>query len=710
MIFKIRSIFLLLGLGAIAGCNWFDSSNSPIPVVDLEPSAEIVFPTRGGFTPAESIVIRGVASDDDAVSSVTVNGVVASSTDGFATWTATLPLTYGDNTVSVDVTDNGGNQVTAVDTLAIERRTEIRRPFGAEFDSASNTLYYVDIDLFKILALDLATGDVNEFLDLGQFKPNVDGSRPPLDLALDLANDRVFLTVRHSDVAVAGEASVGIWVYDMVAQTWSAFSDSTIDPSAVMTNPSDVYLDAANSRLLVLDFDLDAVVAVNLSNGAQSIFSSNTVPNNVVAEFVEPIDAVLDSVNNRLLVIDRGSDTMFSVSLIDGSRTLITGGGTGSGESLIQPLSITLDAANSRALTFDRGSRRPIVAIDLASGARTQFAEGTADPDGLLVIDNRSLAISGNELIVLDNVYDHALAFDLASAERRLISNNGFPRASNDPALYTFEKIGEDFLGHLFSAIGRIDANNNVEILADNINVRMAAFDATGDTAYIVDSIFINNANEYRIQSVDLETGVATMLSDNSTPNTANPIQRPVSLALSDDGATLYLLELDRITVIDAQSGARSILANDGNLPYTTPDELKFDSANNRLLLSDYGYAHLIAIDPSTGARTIIADTPVAGETDLEFVETMMVADNGDIYIMDRLDRLVKVDAQSGARTVLIDVSILGSAYPPYWEWLVPGGEVIYAKTYEGIVEIDPTTGAFLMVVGTPVSAPGNAT
>src|SRR5262245_8897224 len=54
------------------------------------PTATVVFPTAVSRTSSEQLIVRGTASDAaSAVASVRVNGVEATSTDNFATWTAT---------------------------------------------------------------------------------------------------------------------------------------------------------------------------------------------------------------------------------------------------------------------------------------------------------------------------------------------------------------------------------------------------------------------------------------------------------------------------------------------------------------------------------------------------------------------------------------------------------------------------------------------
>ncbi|MEI6871569.1 MAG: sulfatase-like hydrolase/transferase, partial [Verrucomicrobiota bacterium] len=74
------------------------------------PLVSISSPVSGGSTSQTSVTVLGTASDAmSGVSSVLVNGVVASSSDNFAHWAATVPLDVGANTISAVALDNVAN-------------------------------------------------------------------------------------------------------------------------------------------------------------------------------------------------------------------------------------------------------------------------------------------------------------------------------------------------------------------------------------------------------------------------------------------------------------------------------------------------------------------------------------------------------------------------------------------------------------------------
>ncbi len=77
------------------------------------PVVTITAPANNTTTTANSIIVSGTATDTiSSLTAVVVNGVNAVSSDNYVTWTATVPLTPGANTLtatSTDSADQGGN-------------------------------------------------------------------------------------------------------------------------------------------------------------------------------------------------------------------------------------------------------------------------------------------------------------------------------------------------------------------------------------------------------------------------------------------------------------------------------------------------------------------------------------------------------------------------------------------------------------------------
>ena len=77
------------------------------------PNVAISSPTTGGSTAVASVTVTGTSSDTlSGIASVIVNNVLATTSNGFSTWTATVPLGFGTNAITSTATDNAGNNTT----------------------------------------------------------------------------------------------------------------------------------------------------------------------------------------------------------------------------------------------------------------------------------------------------------------------------------------------------------------------------------------------------------------------------------------------------------------------------------------------------------------------------------------------------------------------------------------------------------------------
>jgi len=83
------------------------------------PLISITSPTSGTSTAATTITVTGTASDaTSGIASVRVNNsVAATTTNGYATWTATVPIGFGTTVVTATAVDGAGNPTTAAAVL-----------------------------------------------------------------------------------------------------------------------------------------------------------------------------------------------------------------------------------------------------------------------------------------------------------------------------------------------------------------------------------------------------------------------------------------------------------------------------------------------------------------------------------------------------------------------------------------------------------------
>ncbi|MFH0732005.1 MAG: PKD domain-containing protein, partial [Candidatus Omnitrophota bacterium] len=78
---------------------------------ETPPAIAITEPEEGDYFNSSPIEVNGTASDSSGIKSVTVNGEPASTTNGYATWTAQVPLNnQGSNQITAEAIDNNENK------------------------------------------------------------------------------------------------------------------------------------------------------------------------------------------------------------------------------------------------------------------------------------------------------------------------------------------------------------------------------------------------------------------------------------------------------------------------------------------------------------------------------------------------------------------------------------------------------------------------
>jgi len=95
------------------------SGNQSQGTLQTIPALSVVSPTNGFLTAPGSVLVQGVASEGNGILSVTVNGTAAVTSDGFAHWSATVPIALGTNTVTAIATDFSVPANTAVSSIQI---------------------------------------------------------------------------------------------------------------------------------------------------------------------------------------------------------------------------------------------------------------------------------------------------------------------------------------------------------------------------------------------------------------------------------------------------------------------------------------------------------------------------------------------------------------------------------------------------------------
>ena len=242
---------------------------------------------------------------------------------------------------------------------------------------------------------------------------------------------------------------------------------------------------------------------------------------------------------------------------------------------------------------------------------------------------------------------------DPATGERAKMTAVPFPAVGD----LVLDSANNELFAISFSALYRVNMLTGVETvisglgstayIPDNSNIFTNAtnlsIDKSNDIAYILDK-----GASQQIISINLTTGIRTVLSSNTVPDGVNPFsQQLAGLELDRDNNRLFLVDNQLgVVSVDTRTGVRTIFsANDtqdsSNLFFAT--DLLLDKATNRLLVLDGSNRKLYGVDLTSGVRNKITD-----------LSTLMYSQPHSMSFTTRDNQLLIADQKTGI--VLLDL------------------------------------------------------
>lgn len=614
--FRYRFAFVFAAIGLVSACGGgSDGGGQSTPEA---PTASIVFPPHSALTNDPEIRVVGTARDlqDDEIQAVTVNGVAATSDDGFATWQVALTLEPGTNELIVQTRDAEGN--TEDEAATSEIKVEVVTSMGSSggnavlVDQANHRALVATTYPDALLAFDLATGErtvlsASEALDkVTNLEPV--GQGPSFTLARNLVpgispnqviltsgvtrTDRRFLAV---DVTTGERSS-------FLEQIGGAGSGPAFDlfRSGIMDSARNRFLvmDGFNGRMRVFGVDLDTKNRTLLSGSG--VGSGPTLN--------EAENVFLDSVNNRLYTTDRVGDNarLLSVNLANGERAIVSDANTGTGPAILYPTALDYDPVTNRFLLTGLDA---LFSIDPATGDRTVLSGDVPGTDqrigaGVGFESPEGAAFLGSQqAVVIDEILNAPTIVDLATGDRQVLPT---PSIGEGPRLQGPRSMVRN-----------------------------------GDQLIVADS----EANQ--LFSVNLASGDREVLLDGSD----SQMNVPRSLALDLTGERLFIAdnlnEEPRVLSISLESKALSVVSGAGvgsGDALEKPQQLAFDASSGRLYLVDRGTGQLLWIDPATGDRTSISSF------DSEGLSLALTDNSQEAMVISGL-ALFRVNLATGERT-----------------------------------------------------------
>jgi len=590
----------------------------PVENLNLSPTATIRFPTKKSLTNGETLTITGTASDADGIQEVRVNGVLATTTDGFTTWKAVVKLNAGKNAIVVRTKDNSGHINPKTETVEVTRSELLIDPKQLALDLANKRAYVLDDNLDALLVIDLLTG-IRTIVSDSKISPD-NSFKTPSGIALDLRVD-----IRQAFVLDQGSGALFKIDLETGRQT-------IIGGTNLFEFPVAVVLDTSNERNLAYVTDAGilnppALFQIDLSTGARKTVSGGSVgQGGIETPFINPSGIALDIASDLAYVTDLGRKALLSVPIRTGIRTVVSDGNNGTGSDFQKPSSIALALPKLAYITDE--VLGALIEVNLSSHDRTIVSGGVdrigAGPDlrNLSSValdredpDNINAYVIDDELKVLVKV---DLSAGPSKGKREIFFDNATGVATNFFSNLTGIALSADgqqaFLTDkgLKALVAVNLSNGNRTILSDITHGNDGdgnnfAFDKPSGIA--VDrltnqALVIDDGLSKKLISVDLTTGNRRVASDPLTLN------NPTGIALDSLGKAFVIdnsdTDSDTLFKVDPLivNGEKTIIA--GGTPFSFPRGLAL--VNDLAFVVDAGQRALFAVNLSIGNRLSISN------------------------------------------------------------------------------------------------------
>lgn len=137
------------------------------------------------------------------------------------------------------------------------------------------------------------------------------------------------------------------------------------------SNLRGITLDKERNRILGVDSELNAVIAVDLTSGVRTYFSPPSATPDDDGALLMPRAIAMDTANNRALILDTGRKAIMAADLTTGERTVVYQYGNRVPRQLFNPTRMVRHPSFHYLLLLDE-TTNTLAALDL-NGADTQF-------------------------------------------------------------------------------------------------------------------------------------------------------------------------------------------------------------------------------------------------------------------------------------------------------------------------------------------------
>ena len=391
------------------------------------PEVAILFPPPASMTEGQTLFLRGTVKDVHGTLSegaVTVNGVEAelelNATADEGTWSVTVDLALGDNTLTVTAEDASGNSNAEesvssrrVAAIAGESFPDNQNPFFSAFKADIGmlneklTAFVTDdsIDRPGVVAVDLATGartvvadnqGVEESLQFEEPQAVHVGSNEKLYVS-DYSSSILEIDVVSSSrrkIAEAGGSSYSnrplgmhldgnqlyvaddqrIFIANIDTLQQHVFSGVVEEIPDSQSPFGDLWgMAFLGSKIYVTDYD-DQIFSVDRSTGARQLLSKLGIVNAAI------VDVLKHPGSDELIYLEGGATDIgiYKLNVVTGISSLLYGSATADDLNVPQEVwGIATHEDVGYVLAIDR-AQRAVIAIDLETGKRLVISKSVS--------------------------------------------------------------------------------------------------------------------------------------------------------------------------------------------------------------------------------------------------------------------------------------------------------------------------------------------
>lgn len=713
-------VFVLLfslGLSACGGGGGSSDTDKNTPALpeatSLSPSVELNFPTQNRATTNNSVEVTGTAADEDSqVSKVMVNGIAATSENNFANWSVKLSLSTAINNLTISAEDTEGNKTERQYAIHLNPLSSVfSEPSELTLDKKNNQLIITDKiqgKLFKsnLLNPDLKAVNLNSDGDAIQLSSpsktfwdqnvneamlldvpamsrsssqsiysintetgsttnkvnisNIPGIAKVIDIATSPKGDRLYIlsdleNSRNGGVIKSHHLSSG-------ATTTLTLTESHNDSG--FSAPTSLTINSDGEQLFYLDND--ALVSVDTDSGALSIISHRN--GNLAIQ--NPRDLIVDSSLSKAWLTDAKLNAVIEISLIDGSRRIISDSTTGSGPLLQSPNNLVVDTDNARLLVADQ-SLNLVFTISLENGNREYFLSNRYGHGPQLETPSDVVIDASNNIAYLSDTHLKAiLSVDLENGNRKFISHTtesdtlgsgtSFSEIRDLSVDSNSQRIWatDNNLGQIFE----IDiTNGNRTLLSQSYQTGSQVIQKpTGITfdeqsnALIVSDIFNDSA-----QKLSLSDYSVTMLGNKILKN-GTTVEKPTALTFNADTNKIYAIDsvIKAIIEWDLTTGDSKVLSKlftGQGINFSTPIDIQIDSAENKAYVTDAKLKAILSVDLTNGNRSVLSSNTLGSGPNFKSLHGLAFhAESKRLLATDLAQKaLFSIDITNGNRTII---------------------------------------------------------